>query len=341
VVAVTLLSPLDHRLRDNAVNELTQDVDGDRALVTSLDASVLTRDNQRLRRAARTLRRRTGADIAVFNADGRLLVQTDRDARPGDYRSVPAALRTRRIQGSVSGEGAETQTDIAIPASIDGQDITLAARKPLQDLQSVQQVVSRAFVLAAAAGLVGALLAGLLLDVALGPGSPDGYEVCRELRDRRNGVPIIMLTAMDSEADAVVGLEAGADDYVIKPFRPAELRSRIRAVLRRTGPGTRTNATLTVGTISLDPGLREVTQGGAPVPLTFSEFELLHALMAHRDRVHGRHDLLRAIWGESAYRDPRAIDVHVRHLREKLEAVPEEPRFILTVRGAGYRIGEP
>jgi DNA-binding response OmpR family regulator len=84
-----------------------------------------------------------------------------------------------------------------------------------------------------------------------------------------------------------------------------------------------------------------VTQGGAPVPLTFSEFELLHALMAHRDRVHGRHDLLRAIWGESAYRDPRAIDVHVRHLREKLEAVPEEPRFILTVRGAGYRIGEP
>jgi DNA-binding response OmpR family regulator len=181
----------------------------------------------------------------------------------------------------------------------------------------------------------------LLLDVALGPASPDGYEVCRQLRDRRNDVPIIMLTAMDSEADAVLGLEAGADDYVVKPFRPAELRSRIRAVLRRTGPGARANATLTVGPITLDPALREVTRDGERVSLTFSEFELLHALLSRPDRVHGRHDLLRAIWGESAYRDPRAIDVHVRHLREKLEDVPEDPRLILTVRGAGYRIGEP
>jgi DNA-binding response OmpR family regulator len=181
----------------------------------------------------------------------------------------------------------------------------------------------------------------LLRDVALGPASPDGSEVCRQLRDRRNDVPIIMLTAMDSEADAVLGLEAGADDYVVKPFRPAELRSRIRAVLRRTGPGARANATLTVGPITLDPALREVTRDGERVSLTFSEFELLHALLSRPDRVHGRHDLLRAIWGESAYRDPRAIDVHVRHLREKLEDVPEDPRLILTVRGAGYRIGEP
>jgi DNA-binding response OmpR family regulator len=181
----------------------------------------------------------------------------------------------------------------------------------------------------------------MLLDIALGPGSPDGYEVCRELRDRRNSVPIIMLTALDSEADAVLGLEAGADDYVIKPFRPAELRSRIRAVLRRVGTGSRSGAPLTAGPLALDPALREVTRDGTPVTLTFSEFELLHALMAQRDRVHARHDLLRAIWGESAYRDPRAIDVHVRHLREKLEASPENPQLILTVRGAGYRIGEP
>jgi DNA-binding response OmpR family regulator len=180
----------------------------------------------------------------------------------------------------------------------------------------------------------------VLLDVALGPASPDGYEVCRELRDRRNGVPIIMLTALDSEADAVVGLEAGADDYVIKPFRPAELRSRIRAVLRRVGNGTRVNTPLQAGPVTLDPGLREVQRDGQPVTLTFSEFELLHALMSNRNRVHSRHDLLRAIWGDSAYRDPRAIDVHVRHLREKLEAVPEDPELILTVRGAGYRIGE-
>jgi DNA-binding response OmpR family regulator len=181
----------------------------------------------------------------------------------------------------------------------------------------------------------------MLLDVALGPGSPDGYEVCRALRSRRNGVPIIMLTALDSEADAVLGLEAGADDYVIKPFRPAELRSRIRAVLRRVGTGLGVNTPLQVGPLSLDPGLREVQRDGQPVSLTFSEFELLHALMAQRDRVHSRHDLLRAIWGDSAYRDPRAIDVHVRHLREKLEATPEEPQLIITVRGAGYRIGEP
>ena len=105
----------------------------------------------------------------------------------------------------------------------------------------------------------------LLLDVALGRASLDGYEVCRTLRERRNNVPIIMLTALDSEADAVLGLEAGADDYVVKPFRPAELRSRIRAVLRRVGPGARADAPLTAGAVTLDPGLREVQRDGRPV----------------------------------------------------------------------------
>jgi DNA-binding response OmpR family regulator len=180
----------------------------------------------------------------------------------------------------------------------------------------------------------------LLLDIALGPASPDGYEVCRTLRERRNNVPIIMLTALDSEADAVLGLEAGADDYVVKPFRPAELRSRIRALLRRVGVSARTEAVLRAGSPTLDPGPREVRRDGEPVALTFSEFELLHRLMADRNRVHSRHDLLRAIWGDTAYRDPRAIDVHVRHLREKLEAVPEKPELIVTVRGAGSRIGD-
>jgi DNA-binding response OmpR family regulator len=180
----------------------------------------------------------------------------------------------------------------------------------------------------------------VLLDIALGPYSPDGYEVCRVLRTRRNNVPIIMLTALDSEADAVLGLEAGADDYVVKPFRPAELRSRIRAVLRRAGNGARVEAKLTARDVTLDPGLREVLRGGVAAALTFSEFELLHTLMAEPSRVHSRHDLLRSIWGDSAYRDPRAIDVHIRHLREKLEPVPQDPRLILTVRGAGYRIGE-
>jgi DNA-binding response OmpR family regulator len=177
----------------------------------------------------------------------------------------------------------------------------------------------------------------ILLDVALGSG-PDGYEVCRTLRARRNMVPIIMLTALDSEADAVLGLEAGADDYVTKPFGLAELRSRIRAVLRRTGTRARGDEALAVGPIALDRAQREVTVEDKPVKLTFSEFELLDALMAEPGRLLNRQELLRAIWGDSAYRDPRAIDVHIRHLREKLEPEPDKPRYILTVRGAGYRL---
>jgi DNA-binding response OmpR family regulator len=180
----------------------------------------------------------------------------------------------------------------------------------------------------------------VLLDVALGQG-PNGYEVCRTLRARRNVVPIIMLTALDSEADAVQGLEAGADDYVTKPFGLAELRSRIRAVLRRSGPRALGDEILAVGPIKLDRSHREVSVGGEPVRLTFSEFELLARLMSEPGRLLNRQELLRAIWGDSAYRDPRAIDVHIRHLREKLEAQPDDPRLILTVRGAGYRFQEP
>ena len=180
----------------------------------------------------------------------------------------------------------------------------------------------------------------VLLDVALGPG-PDGYEVCRTLRARRHVVPIIMLTALDSEADAVLGLEAGADDYVAKPFGLAELRSRIRAVLRRTGTRSMGDEVLIVGPITLDRAQREVTMDRNPVRLTFSEFELLDALMTDPGRLLNRQELLRAIWGDSAYRDPRAIDVHIRHLREKLEPEPDKPRYILTVRGAGYRLRGP
>ncbi|MGN6373212.1 MAG: response regulator transcription factor [Solirubrobacteraceae bacterium] len=180
----------------------------------------------------------------------------------------------------------------------------------------------------------------ILLDVALGPG-PSGHEVCRTLRERRNIVPIIMLTALDTEADAVQGLEAGADDYVTKPFGLAELRSRIRAVLRRSGPRAMGREVLNVGPISLDRSHREASAYGNPVKLTFSEFELLAQLMSEPGRLFNRQELLRAIWGDSAYRDPRAIDVHIRHLREKIEERPEEPRLILTVRGAGYRFQEP
>jgi DNA-binding response OmpR family regulator len=180
----------------------------------------------------------------------------------------------------------------------------------------------------------------LLLDVALGAG-PDGYDVCRTLRERRNVVPIIMLTALDSEADAVLGLEAGADDYITKPFGPAELRSRIRAVLRRAGSRALGDDVLRVGPLVLDRVRREVTTDGRPVQLTFSEFELLQAFMTEPGRAFERQELLRAIWGDSAYRDPRGIDVHVRHLREKLEPRPEQPCLLLTVRGLGYRLAAP
>jgi DNA-binding response OmpR family regulator len=177
----------------------------------------------------------------------------------------------------------------------------------------------------------------VLLDVALGRG-PDGYEVCRTLRSRRNVVPIIMLTALDSEADAVLGLEAGADDYVTKPFGPAELRSRIRAVLRRAGTRALGDDMLQVGPLLLDRSSRQISLDGQPVELTFSEFELMQALMEQPGRLFHREELLRSIWGDSAYRDPRGIDVHVRHLREKLEKRPEQPELLLTVRGAGYRL---
>jgi DNA-binding response OmpR family regulator len=180
----------------------------------------------------------------------------------------------------------------------------------------------------------------LLLDVSLGAGSPDGYEVCRELRRRRNVVAIIMLTARDGEADAVRGLEAGADDYVVKPFRPAELRSRIRAVLRRAGTQAFGDDVLQVADVVVHVARREVVRDGQPVAATFSEFELLKTMLPSPGRVFDRQELLEAIWGDSAYRDPRAIDVHIRHLREKLEPSPEKPRLILTVRGVGYRLAE-
>jgi DNA-binding response OmpR family regulator len=178
----------------------------------------------------------------------------------------------------------------------------------------------------------------VLLDVALGPG-PAGHDVARALRARREVVPIIMLTALDSEADVVQGLEAGADDYVTKPFGLAELRSRIRAVLRRSR-GRVVDGTVHVGPVTVDQKMRQVTVGGAPVRLTFSEFELLCCLIERPGKLFTRQELLRSIWGDSAFRDPRAIDVHIRHLREKLEERPEEPSLILTVRGAGYRFRE-
>jgi len=180
----------------------------------------------------------------------------------------------------------------------------------------------------------------ILLDIAL-RGRPDGFEVCRELRRRRIVVPIIMLTALDSEADVVLGLESGADDYVAKPVGFGELRSRIRAVLRRAGPRPMGHDRVGIGRLVLDRARRDVVVGDRQIALTFSEFELLQALAERPGALRSRQELLRAIWGDTAYRDPRAIDVHIRHLREKIEERPEDPKLIITIRGAGYRIGSP
>jgi DNA-binding response OmpR family regulator len=166
----------------------------------------------------------------------------------------------------------------------------------------------------------------------------DGLEVCKRLR-AGSAVPIIMLTARDDELDKVLGLELGADDYITKPFSIREFRSRVRALLRRaanTRPDARQEEIEANG-LRIDLARREVFVHDRPVQLTYVEFELLRTLASHTGRVYTREQLLQALWGGSDYREPRTIDVHVRHLREKLERDPHEPEFILTVRGVGYR----
>jgi len=166
----------------------------------------------------------------------------------------------------------------------------------------------------------------------------DGLEVCRRLR-AHSTVPIIMLTARDDELDKVVGLELGADDYITKPFSIREFRSRVRALLRRAAIGSQADGRDLISSdgLEIDLAKRTVVVRGAPVSLTYVEFELLRTMAARPGRVFSRQALLEALWGDYAYREPRTIDVHVRHLREKLEADPREPELILTVRGVGYR----
>jgi DNA-binding response OmpR family regulator len=169
----------------------------------------------------------------------------------------------------------------------------------------------------------------------------DGLEVCRRLRSR-SSVPIIMLTAKSDEIDKVVGLEIGADDYITKPFSLREFSSRVKATLRRaemsrpdeTGPD---EAPLQIGELRIDFAKRQVKVRSADAQLTYVEFEIVSALARSPGRVFTRDMLLARIWGDSAYRDPRTIDVHIRHLREKIEEDPKEPEYLFTVRGVGYR----
>jgi DNA-binding response OmpR family regulator len=170
----------------------------------------------------------------------------------------------------------------------------------------------------------------------------DGLEVCKRLRVTSQ-VPIIMLTARDDELDKVVGLELGADDYITKPFSIREFRSRVRALLRRAtvaAQAAEEAERIHADGLVIDVAKRSVQVDGRPVELTYVEFELLRTMAAHPGRVYSRRALLEQLWGDSSYRDPRTIDVHVRHLREKLEPDSRNPQFILTVRGAGYRFRE-
>jgi two-component system, OmpR family, alkaline phosphatase synthesis response regulator PhoP len=189
----------------------------------------------------------------------------------------------------------------------------------------------------------------VILDVML-PGM-DGISLCRKLREGGAGaaltdVPLIMLTARDDETSVVVGLEVGADDYVTKPFRPRELVSRVRAHLRRQHLAAKSSAA-TEKTRKLEfPGLevdlfrRQVLCGGSPVELTAKEFEVLAFLASHPGRVYSREQIMRHLWDGHFCGEPRAADVHVQHIRGKIEPDPKNPRYVQTVRGMGYRFAE-
>jgi DNA-binding response OmpR family regulator len=168
----------------------------------------------------------------------------------------------------------------------------------------------------------------------------DGLEVCKRLRAQGSTVPIIMLTAKSEEIDKVLGLELGADDYITKPFSMREFRSRVKAALRRAGMVSQEaddEQSIEVHGLRIDPTKRTVVRDGEPVATTFVEFEILTALARSPGRVFTRDMLLARVWGDSDYRDPRTIDVHIRHLREKIESDPKEPEYLFTVRGVGYR----
>lgn len=176
----------------------------------------------------------------------------------------------------------------------------------------------------------------VVLDVML-PGT-DGLELCRWIRSRSE-LPVIMLTARGEEADRIVGLELGADDYVTKPFSPRELAARVRTVLRRASPtAAKPCERLTLGDIELDADTREVTKAGEPLRLTAKEFDLLWFLASHPRKVFSRDQLMLRVWGYEAALDTGTVTVHIRRLREKIEERPSHPLLLQTVWGVGYRL---
>jgi len=173
----------------------------------------------------------------------------------------------------------------------------------------------------------------VILDVML-PGK-DGFDVCREMRRAGLTMPVIMLTAKTQESDKVMGLEIGADDYVTKPFSPRELRARVKAALRRAAGDA--PEIYRFGDVEVDFGRRELRCGGTPVEVTAIEFKLLSAFIRHRGRVLSREQLLDEAWGRGVYVTDRAVDTHIVNVRRKIEPDPAAPRYLVSVRGAGYR----
>lgn len=176
----------------------------------------------------------------------------------------------------------------------------------------------------------------LLLDLMLPKLS--GLEICKEVRKdvSLNRLPVLILTAKGEEADRVVGLELGADDYVTKPFSPRELAARVKALLRRSEPATAPEKPIEIGMLKIDPAAYRVTRAGKPVPMSTLEFRLLYFLAARPNRVFTRDQLLDGVWGTERFVTPRSVDVYVRRLREKIEAEPQHPAYMKTIRGAGY-----
>ncbi len=175
----------------------------------------------------------------------------------------------------------------------------------------------------------------VVLDLML-PGT-DGLELCRWIRGRSE-LPVIMLTARGEEADRIVGLELGADDYVTKPFSPRELAARVRSVLRRTDSSGATVEALEFGDVELERETRDARKAGTPIRLTAKEFDLLWFLASHPRRVFSRDQLMASVWGYTAALDTGTVTVHVRRLREKIEDDPSQPRYLETVWGIGYRL---
>jgi two-component system alkaline phosphatase synthesis response regulator PhoP len=167
----------------------------------------------------------------------------------------------------------------------------------------------------------------------------NGLEICKELRRRNIGTPIIMLTARSQEFDKVLGLELGADDYITKPFSPFELQARIKALLRRSEIRDQQTAAATIlfGPFELDPSKYTLTKNNEPVQLTAIEFSLMKLLMQHSGHVLRRDDILRSVWGEEVYVTPRTVDTHIANLRRKIEDYQEQSHWITGIRGAGYK----